>query len=149
MGSRNRKISRYYRMINASKRMFGSIDEEDTKTKMDHGHSEMNQRFSLAMMILFYVFINNDGILSMKERAGINKLAKKARPYLSLEDIQSIYQYQSKNMTSDDIKAFMSQKHIERAIFDQAIYHLRSTIKISTKNQFYIQQLRDILGYQL
>ena len=77
-------------------------------------------RVKLALMILLYVYSNDDEKVSRKELKHIKKLNKEEEGYLTKDDQKEIYNLALRKMTLSSFLEYIEQQEYQESIFNDA-----------------------------
>lgn len=95
----------------------------------------------LALMILLYLFSNDDDIITKKELNRIKKLNKRQGKYLSKTERKEILQLASHKMTLSSFLDYISKNEYQELIFNDACSLSKTIIK---GNVVYINILEEL-----
>ena len=100
-------------------------------------------KVKLALIVLLYLFENDEEGLTQKELKVINKYRKKESSVLTEEDAKSIHELSQESMTLDTIKAFLKDNNLGYELFDNASWEIHNLIKKNMRHIKTILQLRE------
>lgn len=98
-------------------------------------------KVKLALMVLLYVYSNDDGEISKAELKGIKKLHKGESKYLSLDDQKEIFELASRKMTLDTFIDYIEKNEYQETIFNDACILAKTIIN---KSGLYLSLLEDL-----
>lgn len=103
--------------------------------KLDFGNPNDVWKFTyqrnmtkLAIIVLLYVFSNDDGEISDYEFKQIKKFYKKERHVLKIEDQKDIYEHALKPMTFEGLEKFMQDNEFHERILTESVDVIRKLI---------------------
>ena len=97
----------------------------------------------LALMILLYVFAQDDDDISEKELKKVKKYLKAHRYILDAKDLDEIIDLAKSKMTIDIFVKYMQDSGFKEDILDNAIFEAKNVVKRSLIYKSYIDELKD------
>jgi hypothetical protein len=115
--------------------------EEDVKNQSWEDVYKRNM-MKLSVMMLLYVFYEDDGDLSKFEYKRIKKFFKTHFRYLTKQDFKDIEKFFEERVNIQDFMNYMDQNEYEISIFNDATDEVSKVIRYSGKYMLIIHDLR-------
>jgi hypothetical protein len=97
----------------------------------------------LALMILLYIFAQDDDDISEKELKKVKKYLRKHRYILEAKDFDEIIELAKSKMTIDIFVKYMEDSGFKVDILDNAILEAKNVVKRSLIYKTYIDELKE------
>ena len=118
------------------------VNELESLTPHDIWKLQFNSRKTkLIFLLLIYLYSQDDGEISSKERKSINKLLKKNSSFLQPKDYDEILLFTTSLPDYPFVMNYISQNKVNEKLFLESI---QAVDKIIKKNRIYTELLRDI-----
>lgn len=121
--------------------------EDDIKNQSWENVYKKNMN-KLAVMILLYVFFEDDDKLSRVEYRRIRKFFRKHAQYLDKKDFKDIERFFETKVRQQDLINYMDQHGYESSIFNEAADEVIPVVRVSGKYMLIIYELRKYYGQQ-
>lgn len=89
----------------------------------------------LALMILLYLYSNDDQILSRKESRNLIRFIRNASQYLTEQDQDRIREVMKEKLSMPSLFAFFERKEYKRPIIDDSIHEIERLV-VKQKSYF-------------
>lgn len=86
-------------------------------------------RAKLAIMLILYLYINNDNVLSQKEEKRLQKIIKREKIFLHKEDSLFLNSLATKRPTLQTFIEYLKVNELKQDIFDEAVETIHKDIK--------------------
>jgi len=86
-------------------------------------------RAKLSLMLLLYLFVNNEGRLSKVEEKQLQKTIKRERIFLQQEDFSFLHELSTKKPTLLTFTEYLETNKLRKDIFDAAVKAIHKNIE--------------------
>ena len=141
------KLEERRRMIKEGQKQRGFFLRKRTQIEDDIKHQSWEGVYKknmnkLALMILLFVFFEDDGQLSRAEYRRIRKFFRKHTHYLDKKDFKDIEKIFETKVKKQDLISYMDQHGYELSIFNEAADEVIPIVRASGKYMLIIYELR-------
>ncbi len=126
-----------------SEEWIDEVAEETTETV----RSDRTKEFELQIMMLVYMFQQDDDKITWDEARIIKKYVKSSAAYLSMDQLNQIKQLPNKSLSYSDIQSFITMHSIASSVVSQAFVELEDVNKVTKRHDQIIGFLRNAIWF--